>query len=281
MFKQNSNKKNFIFGIVIGIVIVSVIGLVAFLTFNSNEKGSADINQVASKSNDNTPQEDLPSQQICPCGCDELLAECNCPTAQRIKSEKEEKKIEESSPSQQAGKITIRTSDHIKGEENAPITLVEFADFQCSYCKKFHPTMKKVMKEYQGEVRWVYRHFPLGFHQNAQKAAEASECAGEQGKFWGFVDKAFENSQGDGTGLNTEDLKKYAQELELNAGKFKECLSSGKFTSKVKDDMASGQQAGVTGTPGTVIIDKQGNTQLISGALPYSQIKSKIDSVLK
>lgn len=280
MFKQNSNKKNFIFGLVIGIVIVSVIGLIIFLTINSNEKGIADTNQVASRSDDNTPQEDLPSQQICPCGCDEPLAECNCQTAQRIKSGNEKKKTEESSPSQ-AGKITINSNDHIKGEENAPITLVEFSDFQCPYCKRFYPTMEKVVKEFQGEVRWVYRHFPLGFHQNAQKAAEASECAGEQGKFWEFVDKAFENSQADGTGLNTEDLKKYAQELELDTGKFNECLSSGKFANKVKTDMASGQAAGVTGTPGTILIDEQGNTQLISGALPYSQIKSKIDSVLK
>ena len=141
--------------------------------------------------------------------------------------------------------------------------------------------MQNVMKDYKGQVRWIYRHFPLSFHQNAQKSAEASECAGEQNKFWEFADIAYKNSQADGTGLNTKDLKKYAEQLGLDTSKFNNCLSSGKFASKVKDDMASGQVAGVSGTPGTILIDKDGNTQLISGALPYSQVKSKIDAVLK
>jgi len=180
-----------------------------------------------------------------------------------------------------AGKITIKDSDHIRGNKNAPITLVEFSDFQCPFCQKFQPTMKKVVEEYQGKVRWIYRHFPLGFHKNAQKSAEASECAGEQGKFWEYADKAFENSQGDGTGLNLKDLKKYAKELGLDTDKFNDCLSSDKFASKVKDDLASGQAAGVAGTPGTILIDKDGNTELISGALPFERIKARIEAALE
>ncbi|MDP3245204.1 MAG: DsbA family protein [bacterium] len=243
MIEQNSNRKNFIFGLVAGIAIISTIGFVVLLAtgYGGNEKGNnkTDTNQVAQKPNNNTP------------------------------------------PAQQAGKITVNSNDHIRGDKNAPITLVEFSDFQCPYCKRFHPTMQQVMENYQGQVRWIYRHFPLDFHQNAQKSAEAAECAGEQGKFWEYIDKAFENSQADGTGLNAEDLKKYAQELGLNTGKFNDCFANGKFTSKVKADMDSGQTAGVTGTPGTILIDKNGNAELISGALPYEQIKAKIDSVLK
>jgi protein-disulfide isomerase len=179
-----------------------------------------------------------------------------------------------------AGKVTINDNDHTRGDKNAPITLVEFSDFQCPFCQRFHPTMQKVIEDYQGKVRWIYRHFPLGFHQNAQKSAEASECAGEQGKFWEYADSLFENSQADGTGLNLEDLKKYANELGLDSNKFNDCLSSDKFANKVKDDMAAGQAAGVTGTPGTILIDKNGDSQLISGALPFEQIKAKIDAAL-
>ena len=244
LFSQNKiQKQSFIFGLAVGIAVISTIGFIVLLATGGFSGGkTASIGQAIQKPNDNIPQ---------------------------------------APPSQQAGKITITANDHIRGEKNASITLVEFSDFQCPYCKKFHPTMQRVMEEYKGKARWVYRHFPLGFHRNAQKAAEASECAGEQGKFWEYVDKVFENSQADGTGLNTEDLKKYAQELGLNTSKFDECLSSGKFISKVKADMVSGQAAGITGTPGTILIDEDGNTQLISGAMPYNQIKAKIDAVLK
>ena len=246
MSEQNSNKKNFIFGLVAGIAIISTIGFIVLLATGfsggkteKNKEATADAGQVVQKPNNNTP------------------------------------------PAKQAGKITINSNDHIRGEKNAPITLVEFSDFQCPYCKKFHPTMQKVMENYKGQVRWIYRHFPLSFHQNAQKSAEASECAAEQGKFWEFVDIAFENSQPDGNGLNSGDLKKYAKELGLNTDKFNTCLSTNKFAAKVKADAASGQALGITGTPGTILIDENGNTQLITGALPYRQIKAKIDSVLK
>ncbi len=201
--------------------------------------------------------------------------------ASKNNDERPEKNINNAPQAQQVAKITINENDHIKGDRNAQITMIEFSDFQCPYCKKFHPTMQRVMKEYKGQVRWIYRHFPLDFHRNAQKSAEASECAGEQNKFWEFTDKAFENSQPDGTGLDTKDLKRYAKEMGLDTNKFNSCLLSGKFANKVRADMNSGKALGVTGTPGTILIDKNGNTQLISGAFPYSDIKSRIDSALK
>ena len=192
-----------------------------------------------------------------------------------------DKNNREKTDSSQAGKIVISENDHIRGDKNAPITLVEFSDFQCPYCKKFHPTMQKLIEEYNGQVRWIYRHFPLAFHKNAQKSAEAAECAGDQGKFWEFVDKSFENSQSDGDGLNDEDLKKYAEELNLDASEFNDCLSKGKFADKVKSDMKSGKDAGITGTPGTILINKKGGAQIISGALSYNQMKTKINNAVK
>ena len=141
--------------------------------------------------------------------------------------------------------------------------------------------MIKLLQEYQGKVRWVYRHFPLSFHKNAQIAAEASECAGEQGKFWEYADKLFENAQADGRGLNPEDLKKYARELGLDTNLFNSCLESGKYKDKVKEDMQKGEAIGVTGTPGTVLIDAEGNYQLIKGAVPYNQLKAKVEEALK
>ena len=179
-----------------------------------------------------------------------------------------------------APQITLTKTDRVRGAKKPLVTLVEFSDFQCPYCQRFHPTMLQVMKDYGTKVAWVYRHFPLSFHQAAQGAAEASECAGDQGKFWELADMMFKNGQGDGTGLAKADLQKYAKDLKLNTSKFDKCLSSGKYTSKVKADMASGSAAGVNGTPGTVLIDKNGKTQLISGAVPYAQLKAAIDAAL-
>lgn len=175
----------------------------------------------------------------------------------------------------------VSADDHILGDKNAPVTLIEYSDYQCPYCVKHYPTMKQLMKEYDGKVRWAFRHYPLPFHQAAKKAAEAAEAAGAQGKFWEYSDKLIANSQPDGTGLGEADLIKYAQDLGLNMDQFKGDLSSGKYAAKVEKDLASGEKVGVTGTPATFLIDKNGKTELISGAAPLSQFKSKIDEALK
>ena len=167
--------------------------------------------------------------------------------------------------------FTITKDNHVRGNFNAPVTLVEFSDFECPFCSRFHPTVNQVLKDYGNKVRVVYKHFPLSFHQNAQKAAEASECASEQGKFWEMHDKMFENQQL----LGLEQFKKWARELRLNGSKFDSCLDSGKYASKVQADFNEGQSKGVNGTPATFI-----NGQLVSGALPFAQIKQVIDQAL-
>ncbi len=180
-------------------------------------------------------------------------------------------------------KPEITTDDHIRGNINAKVALVEYSDLECPFCKRFHPTMQQVIKDYGDSVKWVYRHFPLSFHANAQKEAEATECAAKLGgndAFWRYVDAILERTTSNGTGFTLDKLVPLSKELGLNEIKFKACLDSGEFAQKVKDQIASGSAEGVTGTPGTIIIDAKGDTQLIPGALPFEQIKPMIESAI-
>jgi protein-disulfide isomerase len=132
--------------------------------------------------------------------------------------------------------------------------------------------MKQVIENYPDKVRWIYRHFPLdSIHDYARKAAEASECAGDQGRFWEYTDKLFENYKS----INTDFISIVAEGLKLDIPVFNECLSSGKYKAKVSNDLAMGQQAGVRGTPGSFI-----NGQHIKGSVPYSVIQSAIKLAL-
>jgi len=177
--------------------------------------------------------------------------------------------------------ITVTASDHLRGAKNAQVVLVEYSDFQCSYCKNHNPTMQKIIKEFGNEVAWIYRHYPLSFHQNAQIASEASECASEQGKFWEYADVLFVKGNGDGTGLTPPELEGYARNLGLNSSQFETCLASHKYASRVNADFASGGAAGVEGTPATILLDNNGNTKLISGAVSYEELKAEIQAALK
>jgi protein-disulfide isomerase len=184
-------------------------------------------------------------------------------------------------PSGELPKIT--DADHIRGDKNAPLAFIEYSDIECPFCKRFHPTMLQMMDEYKGKVKWVYRHFPLSFHANASKEAEATECANELGgndAFWKYLDALFERTTSNGTGFALDDLVPLAKELGLDEAKFKECLDSGKYTEHVQSDMAEGSSAGVSGTPGSFLVDADGNAQLVSGALPFSSIKSLLDAAL-
>lgn len=173
--------------------------------------------------------------------------------------------------------VKLIDDDTVKGDAKAPVTIVEFSDYQCPFCTRFYQTEKQIDEQYvkTGKVKFVYRDFPLSFHQNAQKAAEAAECAGEQGKYWEMHDKLFDNSQADGTGLNTADLKKYAVDLSLDTTKFNTCLDTGAMAKEVQKDFNDGQAAGIQGTPGFFV-----NGVPISGAQPFSAFQQVIDAQL-
>jgi protein-disulfide isomerase len=160
-----------------------------------------------------------------------------------------------------------------RGADNAPVTIVEFSDFECPYCGGLFPTLKQVEKNYPQAVRIVYRQFPLtNLHPHAMKAAEASLCAAEQHKFWEFHDSMFSNQRE----LSVPDLKQRAVDLKLDAKAFNECIDSGRQASAIQADIQEGAKAGVTGTPAMFI-----NGRLLSGNQPYSEIKDVIDDELQ
>ena len=135
--------------------------------------------------------------------------------------------------------------DPSKGPAKAPVTIVEFSDYQCPFCSKAEGTVQDVLKKYGDKIRLVYRDYPLSFHQNAHTAAEASECAKEQGKFWEMHDAMFANQQK----LAATDLVETASGIGIDKAKFKTCLDSGKFKTEVDKDFQDGSKYGVTGTP--------------------------------
>jgi protein-disulfide isomerase len=178
----------------------------------------------------------------------------------------------------------VTAKDHIQGDPNAPIVIVEYSDFDCPFCKNFHETMNKIMAEYgkTGKVAWVYRQFPLEqLHPNAPKLSAASECVAEQAGndgFWKFADLVFgEREINAKTDLTR--LSEFAQKAGADAGKFELCLNSGKYSQQIQDDLAAGMKAGVQGTPYSILIagDQQGP---INGAQPYAVVKQMLDTVL-
>ena len=171
----------------------------------------------------------------------------------------------------------VEKDEHIKGNKNAKITLVEYSDFECPFCSRFTPTVDAVLENYPDDVRVVYRHFPLrSIHAEAAPAANASECAAEQGKFWEFHDELFANQ----TNLSTATYSKIAKDLGLNLSKFDECVSSNKYASAVQEDEASAQAAGGRGTPYSILIGPDGETVPVSGAQPFSVVDAAIQQML-
>jgi protein-disulfide isomerase len=157
-----------------------------------------------------------------------------------------------------------------RGPAEAKITIVEFADFECPFCGRAAEVVEQVLAEYPGKVRLVFRHFPLSIHAQAPKAAEASACADEQGRFWEFHDSLFESRA-----LEIEALKAQAGRLGLDAARFERCLDSGQMEPLVRKDLAAGQQAGVGGTPAFFV-----NGVLLSGAQPVEAFRRVIDQEL-
>ena len=182
------------------------------------------------------------------------------------------------SPKEQFSAIpAINTKDWVKGDINSKVVIVEYSDLQCPFCKQFHPTMQKIKAEYP-DVAWVYRHFPLSFHPNAQPWAIAAECSGKlagNDGFWRMVDAIYN------TDVNAVDVNVIASQIGLNADQFSSCLTD-KTISKIIDDIANGgAKAGVTGTPGSFVInvDKK-EAYEIGGALPYNDVKAIVEKAL-
>ena len=180
--------------------------------------------------------------------------------------------------------VVSMNDDPVKGDLNAPVTIIEFSDFQCPYCGRFfQSTLQEIERDYikTGKVRYVFRDFPLDFHKQAPKASEAANCAGEQGKYWEMHDKLFENQNA----LMVDKLRQYAAEVGLEPGPFDACLDSGKYAEEINRDVEDGKKAGVSGTPSFFIGKSQGKGKEITGkkiigARPYESFKQVIDQLL-
>ena len=172
----------------------------------------------------------------------------------------------------------VTEADYIRGNPDAPITIVEYSDLECPFCKRFHPTVRQVLAEYGDQVRWVYKHFPLdAIHPKADKEAEAAECAGELGgseKFWAYVDRVYEITPSN-NGLDLNLLPQIAKDLGLDQKAFEGCLNSGKYAEKVESQYQEGIRFGVNGTPGSFV-----NAVPVRGALPYENIKAIVEGEL-
>lgn len=178
--------------------------------------------------------------------------------------------------------------DPVRGDPNAPITIIEFSDFQCPFCARFHvQTLPSLMEEYinTGKVNFVYRDFPIqSIHPNALPAAVAAECANEQGKYWEYHDTLFEKQSSwarldSNTAIAT--FTQYAQDIELEMEQFNSCLASGKYLQEVQNDLSDGRDYEITGTPGFFIgNDKIGFVKL-NGAQPFESFKRIIDAQLE
>jgi protein-disulfide isomerase len=165
------------------------------------------------------------------------------------------------------------TADHPQlGGDNASITIVEYSDFQCPYCRQAESSLRQVLKKYGDRVRLVYMDFPLSFHQHAMEAAMAARCADEQGQFWAYHDALFENP----SGLSTPALKTAAAQLGLDRASFDACLDEHKYKSAVVADRTQGEMAGASGTPYFIV-----GGHSMSGAQPPSAFESVIDQELR
>ncbi len=179
---------------------------------------------------------------------------------------------------------TVTVSDHVRGNTNAKITVVEYSDFECPSCQQFQPTVKQIMQTYGNNIRWVVRNYPLPQHVNAEKEAEASECAAEIGGnsvYWKYSDTIYQRSYSGGTGYSLNNLVPLAQELGLNKVKFQDCLNSGKFAGLIQRQTSDANVAGAYQLPATFILDSKGSTKLVGSNQPFVVYKTIIDMDLQ
>ncbi|MFQ5540993.1 MAG: DsbA family protein [Candidatus Paceibacteria bacterium] len=179
----------------------------------------------------------------------------------------------------------VSADEHILGNPDADIVIVEYSDLECPFCKQFHVTMQQIIDEYgpDGTVAWVYRHFPLSqLHPKAPKESEASECAWEQGgndAFWAYVNRVYEITPSN-NGLDLAQLPIIAGDIGLDVNAFNTCLDSGKYASKVEAQFNDAIAAGGQGTPHNVILLKSGERVAFPGAQPYATVKNVIETII-
>ncbi len=198
--------------------------------------------------------------------------------------------VEQAAPSPSPVNIKpVTAADHVRGSLNAPVTIVEFSDLECPFCKLFHPTLKQVIAQYGDRVTWVYRHLPLDdpgpdgrvLHSKAGKAAEASECAAELGgndAFWAFVDRYFEVTPSNDR-IDLSVLPQIAVDVGLNRNSFELCVASGRHAATVAAQKEDAKNAGARGTPYSVVMTKGGKRFVIPGALPFTSSDPSSPSV--
>ncbi|MCL5061264.1 MAG: DsbA family protein [Candidatus Thermoplasmatota archaeon] len=178
----------------------------------------------------------------------------------------------------------VTARDHLRGSPDAPVKIVEFGDTECPLCKRFHPTLKRIVDEYPGKVAWVFRHYPIDeIHPKARKEAEATECAAELGgndKFWAYLDRLYEITPSNDK-LDPAELPRIAEHVGLDRARFESCLQSGKHARRVAEDVDDALVAGATGTPYTVVIAPNGRLFAILGAQPYATVKLVVDIALQ
>jgi protein-disulfide isomerase len=185
---------------------------------------------------------------------------------------KQEMKVEVLLPAYVPPKVAVEATGPSKGPQDAPVTIVEFSDYQCPFCVRAEPTVKEVLAAYPGKVRLVHRDYPLPSHGLAPKAAEAAHCAGDQQKYWEMHDRLYAANGK----LGIPELKTYAREVGVDGAKFDKCLDSGEKATLVAFHQKAGEAAGVTGTPAFFV-----NGRPISGAQPLDAFKAVIDQELK
>ena len=202
--------------------------------------------------------------------------------------------VEQMKKEEEKGKITapyeeIVENDAIHGSENAAVTLVEFSDYQCPFCRRhFTQTLPQLEKNFisAGKLKYLFRDFPLSFHADAMGASMAAECARDQkddAMYFKMHDKIFEGQQKLGSGtvdIPPVDLRVYAKNLKLNMNDFETCMTTEKFKDEIQKDIVDGSRFGVEGTPGFVVTNGK-TSKLISGAVPYSVFESEINALLQ
>lgn len=248
-FTNVPSKFTFVFGLVIGIAAFSIFGYISLLTRVSGTS--------VAKSNTNT------SGAVAGAVANTNTAAVQ-PTAGAVKP--------------------VSDSDHIKGNKDAPVSVVVYTDLECPFCQTFHKTATELMNKYPNDVKLIYRNYPLSFHANAQKEAEAAECVASLGgndAYWKYIDAIFTRTTANGTGFALTNLGPLAKEVGVDQNKFQTCLDGGEKASIVSTDMTEGTAAGVSGTPTGFVLDKNGNqVGSIPGAQPLATVEATVKQAL-